>query len=78
MLHPVPAQQHYDRKVHLLLPVNAGAAGNSQGFCKTLLSAIVHGDEPTVVNWDMERDWELMQRMKVIGTQLFAYSWNAG
>ena len=64
--------------MHLLLPINAEATGNSQGFCKTLFSAIVHGYEPTVVNWDVERDWQFMQRMKVIGTQLFAYSWDAG
>jgi hypothetical protein len=54
--------------VHLLLPINAGAARNSQGFCKTLFSALVHGYEPTVINWDVERDWEFMQRMKVTGT----------
>jgi len=67
----VPAAQHqYDRKVHLILPVNAGAARDELGaFCKTLFSALVHGYEPTIVNWDADGrgDWLFMQRLKVNG-----------
>jgi hypothetical protein len=66
----VPAQYQYVRKVHLILPVNAGAAKDGLGsFCKTLFSALVHGYEPTIVNWDADGqgDWLFMQRLKVNG-----------
>jgi hypothetical protein len=77
--HSVPyhsAQLQHDRKVHLILPINAGAAGRSAGpFCKTLLSTLVHGYEPTIVNWDIELDEDSMMRRKVNGMQyLFAYA----
>jgi hypothetical protein len=65
--HSTPPQQR-DRKLHLLFPINAGAAKAQAGpFCKTLLSAIVHGYDPIIINWDVDRDWMFMQRMKVIG-----------
>jgi hypothetical protein len=57
----------YSRRLHLLLPVNAGAAGQSSAFCKTLLSAVVHGYSPIVLNWDVEGDYDFMQRLKVTG-----------
>jgi len=62
----VPHQQR-DRKLHLLLPLNSGVGTNSPHFCKTLFSAIVHGYEPTVVNWDRQGNWKDMQRGKVYG-----------
>lgn len=58
--------------MHLILPVNAGAAKDELGaFCKTLFSALVHGYEPTIVNWDADGrgDWLFMQRLKVNGLQ---------
>jgi len=59
---------NYNRKVHLLLPINAGAASeHAQFFCKTLFSSLVHGYEPTILNWDLELDWQPMRRMKVAG-----------
>jgi hypothetical protein len=53
------------RKLHLLLPVNAGAAGQSSSFCKTLLSAVAHGYSPIILNWDVDGDYYFMQRLKV-------------
>ena len=60
-------QRPHDRKLHLLVPINAGAAKGSRQFCQTLLSAIVHGYVPTIINWDVEHEWMQMQRMKVTG-----------
>jgi len=66
--HSASAQLHQDdRKVHIILPINAGAAGRSPGFCKTLLSILVHGYVPTIVNWDIELDGGSMMRLKVDG-----------
>lgn len=62
-------QQPHDPKLHLLLPVNARIAERSPNFCKTLFSAIVHGYEPTILNWDTTGDSGFMQRQKVFGTQ---------
>jgi hypothetical protein len=63
----VPDKHH--RKLHLLLPVDEGSAKSGPEFCKTLLSALVHGYEPIILNWDREGDREFMQRMKVFGMQ---------
>jgi len=60
-------QQHNRRKLHFLVPVNSKAAQGRAPFCKTIFSAIVHGYEPTVINWDLDAGWDIMQRMKVVG-----------
>jgi hypothetical protein len=57
----------HPKKLHLLLPVDKHAANESPNFCKTLLSALVHGYEPTVINWNAEGDRSRMQTMKVFG-----------
>jgi hypothetical protein len=66
---PSPPPQLYraHRKLHLLLPVDEESARSGPEFCKTLLSALVHGYEPTILNWDREGDRGFMQRMKVVG-----------
>lgn len=58
-----------NRRLHFLLPIDAHAAGASSGFCKTTLSALVHGYEPIILNWDVdpEGDVQFAQRMKVFG-----------
>jgi hypothetical protein len=65
--HSVLVQKAYERKVHLLVPINKGAAKKSEAFCKTLLSTLIHGYEPIIINWDVDHNWEFMQRLKVIG-----------
>src|ERR1700736_1035658 len=64
--HPaaIPFQQRSRRKVHLLLPVDEKAAREGSAFCKTLLSALVHGYEPIILNWHLGLDFESMQRIK--------------
>ena len=75
VLHPThlfvtsPSPQVYLRKVHLLLPVDKHAAQTSSNFCKTLLSALVHGYEPTIINWNVESSPSAMHRMKVFGRE---------
>ena len=63
----VSIQKHNERKLHTLFPVNSGAGNRSVEFCRTLLSALVHGYEPIVINWDAEQDAFGMQRMKATG-----------
>ena len=69
---PVTMQQqqhHRDRKLHLLLPIDSGAAKTHQrGFCKTLLSLLVHGYDPIIINWDVASTFLQMQRLKITGT----------
>jgi hypothetical protein len=55
------------RILHLLLPIDARAAAEGPNFCKSLLSALVHGYDPIIINWDVHGDVEFMQRMKVLG-----------
>jgi len=57
----VPVQH---RTLHFLLPIDKEAA-KRPAFCKSLLSALVHGYEPTIINWDAEGDYFFMQRVKV-------------
>jgi len=57
-----------ETKLHLLVPVNSGAGQGSPKFCKTLVSAFVHGYQPIILNWDVEGDRGFMQHMKVYGT----------
>jgi hypothetical protein len=64
--HPTTIVPH--RRLHFLLPINARTARASSRFCKTLLSAFVHGYAPVVLNWETEGDVEFTQRMKVFGT----------
>jgi hypothetical protein len=54
-------------KLHLVLPIDARAAKQSRNFCKVLLSALVHGYEPTVVNWHLEGERMWLHRMKISG-----------
>jgi hypothetical protein len=63
------------RNLHLLLPVNARTARASPYFCKTLLSALVHGYQPTILNWDVDGDASFMQKMKVIGEVPILHVW---
>ena len=70
---PVTVQQHRDRKLHLLLPIDSGAAKTRQlGFCKTLLSLLVHGYDPIIINWDADssRGVGFLQRLKITGTPI--------
>jgi hypothetical protein len=74
---PRRPQQSYDvssnitarQRLHLLIPVDAQAASTSSTFCKTILSALVHGYEPILLNWDVKTDGDglFAQRMKVFG-----------
>jgi len=59
------------RRLHYLLPINVQAARSSPGFCKVLLSALVHGYEPTILNWEAEGDVAYLHRMKVFGVYDF-------
>jgi len=63
VLHPESQPTQY-RTLHFLLPIDKVAA-KEPAFCKTLLSALVHGYEPTILNWDVEGDYFFMQRGKV-------------
>jgi hypothetical protein len=68
----VPVQQHDQRKLHFLVPVNSGVGQGHPTFCKTIFSAIVHGYEPTVINWHLtEGD---MHRLKIAGMR-YSYCW---
>jgi hypothetical protein len=70
-LHSPVTMQHQDRKLHLLLPIDSGAAKSQQlGFCRTLLSLLVHGYDPIIINWDADhsRGVGFLQRLKITGT----------
>jgi hypothetical protein len=54
------------RKLYHLLPINSNIAGTR--FCKTLLSSVVHGYDPLILNWELRGEVGDMQRQKVIGT----------
>jgi hypothetical protein len=58
------------RKLHLLFPVNEGVGAHSRHLCRALLAAIVHGYEPTIINWNRDGDWHFMQKSKIWGGQL--------
>ena len=58
------------RKLYHLLPINSGIGGAR--FCKALLSAVVHGYDPLILNWEMHGEVGDMQRQKVIG---MVYPW---
>lgn len=68
-LHAPKHTQQEQRKLHLLLPINSGAAMQSQArFCKTVLSALINGYEPTVINWDVgEASGYELQIKKITG-----------
>ncbi len=52
--------------LHLLLPINKGAAGKN--LCKTVLSSIAQGYKPIIVNWESTTtNRELLQLEKVSG-----------
>ncbi|KAF7356335.1 hypothetical protein MVEN_00965800 [Mycena venus] len=57
------------RKLFHLLPINRGGSG--QLFCKVLMSSLVHGYSPIILNWEAEGDGSYMQRMKVAGVYQF-------
>jgi hypothetical protein len=75
VLHParlfLTSPPPHRKKVHLLLPVDKHAAQASPNFCKTLISVLVHGYEPTVINWNVEGDDSTMHAMKVFGMLFF-------
>jgi hypothetical protein len=52
-------------RLHLFMPINRGAAG--QRFCRSVLTAIVHGYDPLIYNWDREGDYGRLQLAKVEG-----------
>ena len=44
-------------------------------FCKTVLSALINGYEPTVINWDVGEGSEVeLQRKKITGTCCYLLS----
>ncbi|KAJ7698957.1 hypothetical protein B0H17DRAFT_1049809 [Mycena rosella] len=57
------------RKLFHLLPINSGGAGPL--FCKVLMSSLVHGYSPIILNWEAEGDGSYMQRLKVAGVYEF-------
>ncbi|KAJ6558156.1 hypothetical protein B0H19DRAFT_130125 [Mycena capillaripes] len=57
------------RKLFHLLPINR--AGSGPLFCKALMSSLVHGYSPIILNWEAEGDGSYMQRMKVAGVYEF-------
>jgi len=68
--HSVLAPQNHisSRKLRLLIPINERfARKESSNFCKTVFSALVHGYEPTLLNWNLDGDSNFMKRMKVLG-----------
>jgi hypothetical protein len=67
-----PAESPPPRRLHVLLPINENLARRSPNFCKTLVSAMVHGYKPTIINWDVEGDGSFMQKAKVTGIVLFS------
>ncbi|KAJ7464612.1 hypothetical protein FB451DRAFT_1264028 [Mycena latifolia] len=57
------------RKLFHLLPINSGGAGPL--FCKVLMSSLVHGYSPIILNWEAQGDGSYMQRLKVAGVYEF-------
>jgi hypothetical protein len=53
------------RKLFQLLPINSDGSGPL--FCKVLMSSLVHGYSPIILNWEAQGDGSYMQRMKVTG-----------
>src|ERR1700727_1004876 len=67
-LHSPVTMPHRDRKLHLLLPIDSGAAkAHRPSFCKTLLSLLVHGYDPIIINWDADHSHGVgfLQRLKI-------------
>jgi len=68
------ANQHQyskHRDVHVLIPIDKKAANDSGSkFCKTIFSAIVHGYQPVILNWEAgDHGWFGGQRLKVLGIE---------
>jgi hypothetical protein len=61
-----PSSKPKPSKLYHLLPINSDIAGTR--FCKTLLSSVVHGYDPLILNWELRGEVGDMQRQKVIGT----------
>ncbi|KAJ6534635.1 hypothetical protein DFH09DRAFT_1284142 [Mycena vulgaris] len=59
------------RKLFHLLPINSEAAGPL--FCKVLMSSLVHGYSPIILNWEAQGDGSYMQRLKVAGVYEFLF-----
>ncbi|KAJ7915674.1 hypothetical protein B0H13DRAFT_1999797 [Mycena leptocephala] len=57
------------RKLFQLLPINSDGSGPL--FCKVLMSSLVHGYSPIILNWEAQGDGSYMQRMKVTGVYEF-------
>ncbi|KAJ7108879.1 hypothetical protein C8R43DRAFT_185837 [Mycena crocata] len=59
------------RRLFHLLPINRGGSGPL--FCKVLMSSLIHGYSPIILNWEAEGDGSYMQRMKVAGVHEFLH-----
>ncbi|KAJ7463401.1 hypothetical protein B0H11DRAFT_2052815 [Mycena galericulata] len=57
------------RRLFHLLPVNREGAGPL--FCKVLMSSLIHGYSPIILNWEAQGDENWMQRLKVAGVYEF-------
>jgi rRNA maturation protein Rpf1 len=64
-------QETHQRRLLLLLPINERAARASWSFCTTIMSAIVHGYDPIIINWDADGNSTFLQISKVSGTSVF-------
>ncbi|KAJ6620630.1 hypothetical protein B0H10DRAFT_1066922 [Mycena sp. CBHHK59/15] len=57
------------RRLYHLLPINEERSGPL--FCKALMSSLVHGYSPVLLNWEAQGDGSYMQRMKITGVYEF-------
>ncbi|KAJ7625565.1 hypothetical protein FB45DRAFT_921783 [Roridomyces roridus] len=64
------------RRLFHLLPANKAGAGAF--FCKALMSSLVHGYSPIILNWEAQGDSSYMQRLKVAGVYEFLNSLPSG
>lgn len=61
-------RQGSEPNLHLLLPLDKHSHGNRS--CKTLLAALVHGYEPTIINWDLIGPPDVQYSSKISGALL--------
>jgi hypothetical protein len=52
-------------RLHLFIPINKGAAGLR--FCRSIMTAVLHGYDPVIYNWNKVGDGGSMQIAKVTG-----------
>ncbi|KAJ7117596.1 hypothetical protein C8R44DRAFT_983094 [Mycena epipterygia] len=67
--HFSPDSDARPRRLFHLLPINKQGSGPL--FCKVLMSSLVHGYSPIILNWEAQGDGSYMQRMKVVGVYEF-------